>query len=435
VEFSPNTASTAQTDTKFTDSAQTPRSVLFVAPFGLGQKTTVWARILPLAQQLNRFGVEVSLLIPPWDTPAQAGLAWYEEGVHLANVSLRGGPPMILARLLKRIRHKQPQILHIIKPVAYSGAIHTLMWWWRKLGGMRPKIVLDIDDWEQEWATLNGRSALVRRTIWAQESWGISHADGITAASQWLLAEAQRRAPNTPSCYIPNAITRQKPDAQAIDPATTLPGETGPPATTSALHPMEHPKQANGLNVLFFSRFMEVQADWLVDFCARLFGEIPNATLSVAGSGIASHLEERFKLDFSQLAQAKGIDMNRVRWLGHIRSDQITSLYESCACAIFPAQPTRLQQAKCSVRLATTLLHGVPIVASAVGEQTTYGTTGGVELIAVDAPPTHFALRVVDVLRQPSLYRERQQANRSQLLEAYNWESLGEKLYRFYSTL
>jgi hypothetical protein len=65
----------------------------------------------------------------------------------------------------------------------------------------------------------------------------------------------------------------------------------------------------------------------------------------------------------------------------------LPSLYPHIGCAIFPAQPTVLQQAKCSVRLATTLLSGVPVVASAVGEQAAYGAEGAANLVPAGALP------------------------------------------------
>ncbi|MEZ4657358.1 MAG: hypothetical protein R2911_07285 [Caldilineaceae bacterium] len=44
-------------------------AVTFVAPFGLRQKTTVWA-CLPLARRLHQLRPRRRSLIPPWDSPA-----------------------------------------------------------------------------------------------------------------------------------------------------------------------------------------------------------------------------------------------------------------------------------------------------------------------------------------------------------------------------
>ncbi len=53
-----------------------------------------------------------------------------------------------------------------------------------------------------------------------QEEWGIRHADGITAASRWLVERAKAYAPETPILYLPNGVTlpaeptRRMPDSR-----------------------------------------------------------------------------------------------------------------------------------------------------------------------------------------------------------------------------
>ncbi|MCB0059972.1 MAG: hypothetical protein KDE45_23200, partial [Caldilineaceae bacterium] len=76
------------------------RRVCFVAPFGLRQKTTIWARTLPLARELVARGWAATILIPPWDSPQDSGRRWVEDGVELVNVALGGGTPAVVRRLL-----------------------------------------------------------------------------------------------------------------------------------------------------------------------------------------------------------------------------------------------------------------------------------------------------------------------------------------------
>ena len=110
------------------------RRVVFVAPFGLGQKTTVWARTLPMAQHLVRNGACVSILVPPWDTPGDAGIAYTCEGVQIENTQLRGGLMAVLRCLLRRVKELAPDILHVVKPIAYSGLVQWWLWQERKMG-------------------------------------------------------------------------------------------------------------------------------------------------------------------------------------------------------------------------------------------------------------------------------------------------------------
>jgi glycosyltransferase involved in cell wall biosynthesis len=406
---------------------------VFVAPFGLGQKTTVWARILPLAQHLSRQNIETSLLIPPWDTPAHAGLRWNDEGVDIDNVRLSGGPPAILARLIKRIRKRRPDIVHIVKPIAYAGAVQRLLWGLRT-GNIRHKIILDIDDWEQAWTRLNRRSIAIRQLVAWQENWGMGHADGITAASKWLLDQVTMRHPHIPVCYIPNGIThthRADSDANRSTPATT---SNVLPSLPCQSKQSGRATDSDAPNILFFTRFMEISPAWLVAFCAHLFDNAPLATLTLAGSGVSTALESEFKTTFQSLADETKIDRTRLQWLGHIPYEALVSLYESTTCAIFPAQATDVQQAKCSVRLATTLLHGVPIVASRVGEQEHYGHAGHIELVSAQAMPQEFAAAVLRVLAAPDDFAIRQHRARERLLAEYNWANFGERLHQFYQS-
>ena len=98
--------------------ATTDRHVCFVAPFGLGQKTTVWARTLPLAKQIVARNWRATILIPPWDTPADAGKSWTDDGVNVVNVATRGGIPATTRRLLRELMRCRPDLVHIVKPRA-----------------------------------------------------------------------------------------------------------------------------------------------------------------------------------------------------------------------------------------------------------------------------------------------------------------------------
>lgn len=384
----------------------TSRHVCFVAPFGLGQKTTVWARTLPLAQELDRAGWQATILIPPWDTPADAGKSWTEGGVQLVNVTLRGGIPATTYRLLREIAARRPDLVHIVKPRAQAGLVQWLLWQRRRRTS--PPILLDIDDWEQAWAEINRYSRPVARFLAWQEEWGIRHAHGITAASRWLVERAGRYAPHTPVLYLPNGV--------AV--------EAGQPAN-SARVAVNEPQ-----SVLFFTRFVEVSPAWFSEFAASLYASCPTVPLIVAGTPVNPGLDEPFRRAVAGTPAAA-----QVEWRGFVPQAQLPALYARTACAIFPAAPVPLQQAKCSVRLATTLLRGVPVVASAVGEQAAYGAEGAARLVAADASPAEFAAAVVEVLRQPQEQIALAAAARARLLQRYAWPTLANDLIDFYTKM
>ena len=252
--------------------AHTAPRVCFVAPFGLGQKTTVWARTLPLAAELARRGWQALLAIPPWDTPADAGKRWQQDGVTLANVALSGGLPATTCRLLHEIRRFQPDIVHIVKPRAHAGLVQWLLWQMPR--GRRPALCLDLDDWEQAWAPINAYPPPVARFLAWQEEWGIRHADAITTASRWLEAKARVYNPGAPVCYLPNGIT---PVSHEI-----ANGEAGLAPRSSPL-------------VLFFTRFVEVTPAWLGAFWQALHTLAPAARLVMAGAPVQPGLDAPFR--------------------------------------------------------------------------------------------------------------------------------------------
>ncbi len=381
--------------------------IAFVAPFGLGQKTTVWARTLPLARFLARQGHAVAVLIPPWDTPADAGKVWTDEDVQVVNVSLGGGIPLTVGRLLRRLDAFQPHVVHIVKPRAHAGLVQWFLWQRRHMIGSRPRLLLDVDDWEQAWAAINHYNPFVARFLAWQEEWGIRHADGITAASHWLVDRVQHYAPQTPVCYLPNGV---------VAPATS-PGTVASPA--------------EGENVLFFSRYVEVQPTWLAEFWCALVQMRPQARLTVFGDPLTPGRSSLFQTSMTTHCQTAA---QHVTWLPY-EAKMMPRLIAESGCVIFPSEKTPLHEAKCSVRLATTLLQGAPVVASAVGEQAHYGAASAAHLVAATATPTEFAAAVAQVLADPARQSDLRQQGRQRLLETYDWARLGATLEQFYGKM
>ncbi len=384
------------------DFGPTPR-IVFVAPFGMRQKTTVWARILPLARYLAARGYLVTLLIPPWDSPEDAGKCWEDEGVEIVHVKLLGGLPSIIRRLMDEIDHLRPAIVHIVKPRAYAGIVQWLLWQRRRRDkGTGPRIVLDVDDWEQAWSSVAGYHPLVARFLEWQERWGFAHADAITAASGWLVHKAAELAPNTPTLYLPNGVV--------------------PPTGQPHRAPFDINRPPT---VLWFTRFIEVEPEWMQAWWRALHKHRPDIHLLVAGAPLQKGRNGPFRM-------ALGRNDDGITWLGYVPQPQLAEVYARSDCAIFPAAERPLNQAKCSVRLATTLLEGVPVVASAVGEQARYGADGAARLVPPDATPEAFALAVLDVLdRRGEKVRMVRQA-RHWLFSRYDWTKLGGELLDFY---
>jgi hypothetical protein len=277
-----------------------PARIAFVAPFGLGQKTTVWARTLPLARYLASQGQAVTLVIPPWDTPADAGKRMTDGGVEVVQVALGGGLPAVISRMLAVVNGWQPDLVHIVKPRAHAGIIQWLLWQRRKVKGSpaarrhTPAILLDVDDWEQAWAPINRYRWPVARFLAWQEEWGIRHADGITAASRWLVERVRQYTPQTPVLYLPNGIRNAGYGMRD----TGIRDQAGQAVT----------------RILFFTRFVEVEPAWLAQCWRAIAAALPTAHLVLAGSPVQPGLDAPFRQALA------GEAAERVQWLGTRRS-------------------------------------------------------------------------------------------------------------------
>jgi len=178
--------------------------------------------------------------------------------------------------------------------------------------------------------------------------------------------------------------------------------------------------------ILFFTRFVEVEPEWLAAFWDALHAQRPEVRLLIAGQAFQAGREALYK---QQIRAAQPTAAHQVEWLGYV--DPAT-VYAQANCAIFPSQNVPLLQAKCSVRLATTLLHGVPVIASAVGEQAAYGANGAAWLLPPDATPAEFAQAVVTLLDQPARQKAMIAQAHQHLLAHYQWATLGQRVENFY---
>ena len=121
--------------------------------------------------------------------------------------------------------------------------------------------------------------------------------------------------------------------------------------------PIGNPTATNSL----FYAFCRSGASVVGRVLGRLSEQIPEAQLLIAGEAFQAGREALYK---QAMLQTNPLAAAQVEWLGYVQPATLPQLYAQVACAIFPSSRTPLLEAKCSVKLATTLLSGVPVVAT-----------------------------------------------------------------------
>lgn len=394
--------------------------ILLLAPFGLGMRGTTSARALPLGQALVRRGHAIALVIPPWDTPEDAGRTYRDAGVTVYHLPVHDlACPRASLRLLWRARRHiatwNPDILHVFKPVGYGGLIGM----WFMAQRRRPAIIFDLDDWEgyAGWAGRISRwpgEALLREF---QERWALAYADGLTAASRLLYSRAQTAG--RPPCallYLPNGC----------------PADGEAPFTPAWLERRARARQrwglpAEGLTALWSTRFHEIELTRAARLLSALCGTLSHLTLLVAGAGLAG--EER---TWQELAQADEYLRRQSRYLGPLSPADWEDIVIASDLGLFPQDDTLVNRARCPARLPRMMAVGLPLVASDVGEAGTYIAHGESGWLVPPGDDAAFLEAVWEGAVQPEARRRMAERAAAHVRERFAWGRLAGEMEAFY---
>jgi glycosyltransferase involved in cell wall biosynthesis len=369
-------------------SLATRRRVVFVAPFAEAPKATTSARVIPLARAVARLGHDVTVLVPPYDNPAEGGRERVDGGVRVRTLRVPGTiaessplqtitQPLLAARVARACLELRPDVIHLSKPKAVSGLTHAILAGIRRLTGKAgPAIVVDTDDWEGDggWNEYEAYPRWQRAVVNAQEWWGIGAADAVTAASRTLQAQAWSRGqPPSHTWYVPNGLD------DADYPGWWTPGVAEVPGPDARASVRARFALGDGPVVLLYTRFFEFDARRALATIQAVRDRVRGATLMVVGAG-------KFGQEgtLATLAKASG-DATAVTLAGWQAPANLPSLLRGADVAIALADDNLANRAKCSVKLLQLMRLGIPVVADATGEQVGYlGTTSGIER---HAPP------------------------------------------------
>jgi glycosyltransferase involved in cell wall biosynthesis len=369
----------------------------------------------------------VTVLLPPWQNPDDAGRCWEEDGVAIENIHLPPRLPglfhlLTALRLARRALALKPDVVHLFKPKAYSGLAHWLL---ARLA-RRPRLVVDTDDWEGPggWNEIGGYSPAQRRFFAWQERWGLTQADAVTVASRalqsivWAMGVSPEKV-----FYVPNGVKMQDAGSrmQGVERAGVL-----PPASC----------------ILLYTRFFEFPVSRVIDVLLRVREQIPNARLLVVGKGLFGEEEELFHLaeragltltnHESRFADHASRITDDITCLGWVPAENLPAAFALATVAIYPFDDTLVNRCKCAVKLCDLLAAGVPVVAEAVGQNREYIRHGETGLLVEPGDVDGFAAAVVRLLEDVPLRERLGSAATRDLRERFAWERLVETVERAY---
>jgi glycosyltransferase involved in cell wall biosynthesis len=383
--------------------------VVMIGPFGLRPRTTMAVRALPMAKTLVRRGHEVTVLLPPWQNPEDAGRRWEKDGIVVENISLPPNVPVLFhaltaLRLVRRALRLHPDVIHLFKPKAYSGLAHWLLA--RLPRTRRPRLVVDTDDWEGPggWNNLASYTSVQRRFFAWQERWGLTHADAVTVASRaleslvWAVGVLSQKV-----FYVPNGVGEQKPNTY------TWQRTNGKSAT-----------------ILLYTRFFEFPIEHVIEILERVHETLPEARLLVVGKGLFGEEDQLLSL-----AQEAGLT-SKVEYVGLVETGTLPDYFAQAAVAIYPFDDTLINRTKCAVKLLDLLAAGVPVVAEAVGQNREFILHGETGWLVNPGDMTSFAEGVKRLLEDTQMSEQLGRAAARDVRERFAWERLAENVERAY---
>lgn len=392
-----------------------------IGPFGLRPKGTVSVRALPMAQALVKRDHKVTLLVPSWDWPADAGRSWIEDGVRIECLTLPARVPIffhltLTQKLVQRALASKPDVIHLFKPKGYTGLAQWMLITLRRLGRNIPHLVLDTDDSEQAWNPVAGYPRWQQYVFSWQEHWGLRHADTITVASlnlQELTTDVG--VPRERIFYVPNGIS---PTVASMLPdflvdSSLQAGRRKERTDIRLQHGLgQHPV------VLLYTRFAEFGISRLVDLIDQLAKQAPMVRWLVVGRGFAG--EEKV---LSGQLKSLGLDQ-LVVFTGQVPAQDLPYYFAAADVAAYPFDDTPINQARCSVKLTDLLTAGLPVVTDAVGQNRVYILDGETGLLVAPGDSTAFVSALVRLLSDSSLRQRLGTAAQQHMLKHFTWSTL-----------
>jgi glycosyltransferase involved in cell wall biosynthesis len=385
-----------------------------IGPFAFKPKGTVSARALFIARALVKRGHQVTILMPPYDNLADSGTAWEEDGVRLENMVLHRNDLwhqlVVPVRMARRAVHLAPDLVHVFKPVGYSGLAGLYL---RRLS--RRPLVLDTDDWEGTggWSDVNPYPVIWKQLFDWQERWLARHADAVTVASRTLQTQVW---------------------GFGVDPAQVIYLPNGPDARLRQQEPVSDRevsalRQRLGVGdaplALYLGHIPHgTDLDLALEALAQIGDRLPEARLVIAGvgDGLAG---------LQRQAHHLGLD-DRVIFPGWIEHDRAHLYVAAADVALNPYRDTLINRSKCAGKVILAMAMGKAVVTSRLGENLEYIEDGRSGLLVEPDDAGDLALALRSALSDRAWAAELGRNARQRLWQKFDWDARVGKVERAY---
>jgi glycosyltransferase involved in cell wall biosynthesis len=390
--------------------------IVMIGPFAFRPKGTVRARAFFMARALVRRGHTVTILMPPYDNPAESGRAWMQDGVLLVNAPLaRDGWRARLwvpVHLALRARALRPHLVHVFKPTGYSG---LAAWWLRRLS--RLPLVVDTDDWEGSggWADLNPLPPAARAFVDWQERWVPRHAGAVTVVSRTLEAQVLSAGVDAARVfYLPNGL----------DSAWHTPRSIPARRVRAIRSRLGVGKAPLAIYVAHLTRATD--ADLAIRAWPQVLRSMPDAHLAIVGDGPGRPALEA-------LARRLGL-AQRVLFAGSVPQEEVPVWLAAAGVALNPYRDTLVNRAKCAGKLVDYMAAAKPVVAARLGQNLEYLDDGVSAVLTEPGDVPALAQGILRVLADPAWARRLGAAARQRLWRDFDWNHMVQDLERAYCT-
>jgi len=391
-------------------------NIVMIGSFAFAPKGTVSKRAFFMARALVQRGHCVTILMPPYDNLADSGREWTQDGVQLANMTIRRvtatTPLSVALRMARRAFSLQPDVIHVFKPIGYSGLAGQIL---AAPVAPRAPLVLDHDDWEGRggWADINPYPRLWRRFFIWQEADTLRRAAALTVASRTLQTQVWGMGIDPARVfYVPNGPDESL-RAQLEESAqrkAQIRAELGVGDAPLAIY-AGHIPHGNDL-------------DQALDAMERALPRVPAVRLAIlgAGDGLPALRADVARRGLERVVLFTG-------WVEHAR---VADYLAAADLAIYPYRDSLINRAKCAGKIVEYMAMGLPIVASRVGQNVEYIEHGVSGLLAEPGDADSFAHLMLAALSDPQKAKALGAAAQEQIWARFGWDRMVETVEQAY---